>query len=148
MQITTPDWLFPETRADIVSMINHCADHYFDKHDHLELDVTVGENKNFGGLATVIDDEEIFPIQFEIDLDSDLLFDHIELLTTVAHEMVHIKQFASGDLRNCPRSIKYKNKYYRMKDGQIDPAKYRDYPWEIEAYESESKLYNTWKSCN
>ena len=148
MLINTPDWIFPETRNNIVSMINYVADQYFDEHGHMEIDVTVGESKNFGGLATVIDDEEDFPIQFEIDLEQELLFDHKELMTTVAHEMVHIKQFATGELRNCPRSIKYRNKYYRMKDGQIDLTKYRDYPWEIEAYESEVTLYNNWASHN
>ena len=84
-------------------------------------------------------------MQFEIDLDDFLLFEPEELMITVAHEMVHVKQFALGELRNCPRTIHYKGKYYRLKDGKIDPAKYRDYPWEVEAYENECSLYNSWK---
>jgi hypothetical protein len=148
MRVTTPDWLFPETRANIVSMINFVADQYIDDHADMELDVTVGENKSFGGLATVIDDDEDFPMQFEIDLDDFLLFEPEELMITVAHEMIHIKQFASGELRNCPRTIKYKNKYYRLKDGKIDPDKYREYPWEQEAYEMEGTIYKNWASHN
>lgn len=148
MQVNTPDWVFPETRANIESMINFVADRYIPEHDELEIDVTFSKETSFGGLATVIDDEEDFPMQYEIDLDDFLLFEPEELMITVAHEMVHIKQFALGELRNCPRTVHYKGKYYRLKDGKIDPAKYRDYPWEVEAYDNEAALYSAWKEHN
>jgi hypothetical protein len=65
---------------------------------------------------------------------------------TLVHEMIHIKQFALNELRNFPKSIRWNGKFYRMPNGEIDLVKYLDYPWEVEAYSVEKKLYNEWKT--
>ena len=59
-------------------------------------------------------------------------------LTALAHEMVHLKQYAKGELKDYARvkSIKWKGQVYD--EDRID---YWDHPWEIEAYGRERGLY-------
>lgn len=60
------------------------------------------------------------------------------MLLAIAHEMVHVKQYAKGELKDYVRSNKS-----RWKSEIIDPDKvdYWDYPWEIEAHGREKGLY-------
>ena len=61
------------------------------------------------------------------------------MLLTIFHEMVHVKQFASGDLkqRYKPGHVHlWKNKKYFIKE-----TAYEDWPWEKEADELEIQLY-------
>ena len=60
------------------------------------------------------------------------------MLLALAHEMVHVKQYAKGELRDYVRSNKSK-----WKSEIIDPevVDYWDFPWEIEAHGREKGLY-------
>jgi hypothetical protein len=61
-----------------------------------------------------------------------------QMLIALAHEMVHVKQYARGELKDYLRVNKSKWK------GQIiDPVEvdYWDHPWEIEAHGREKDLY-------
>ena len=58
-----------------------------------------------------------------------------ELLSTVAHEMIHVKQMANGEFRV---DEKTKRKYW--KDVDHTHTKYSKQPWENEAFENETKL--------
>lgn len=60
------------------------------------------------------------------------------MLLALAHEMVHVKQYAKGELKDYARSNKCK-----WKSEIIDPAvvDYWDFPWEIEAHGREKGLY-------
>jgi|TARA_A100001388_G_scaffold25152_1_gene16274 hypothetical protein len=62
------------------------------------------------------------------------------MLETVAHEMVHVKQYAKDELHEYvqKKGHRYKGEYY--KDG-ID---YWDEPWEIEAHGREIGLFVRW----
>ncbi len=54
-----------------------------------------------------------------------------EVLDTLAHELVHMKQFTTGHMfqyKNAPHLIKWNNKIYDM-----DEDNYWEFPWEIEA---------------
>lgn len=59
-------------------------------------------------------------------------------LSTLAHELVHVKQFARGELIN-----EMKGTMQKWKDEYIDHAEvdYFDLPWEIEAWGREHGLY-------
>lgn len=57
------------------------------------------------------------------------------LISTVCHEMVHVKQYSRGELRS--------NKFGKMKwKAKIisDETSYMDLPWEKEAFKKEHKL--------
>ena len=67
-------------------------------------------------------------------IDSKL--DYERLLVTLSHEMVHVKQYAKGQVtasRSC------KTQYWMGKKVRKD---YYDQPWEIEAYSKERNLAN------
>lgn len=66
-----------------------------------------------------------------------------DMLIFLAHEMVHLKQYAKGELTDYIRTrgvIKYNKRIY--KEDKID---YWDQPWEIEAYGRERGLYVRFK---
>lgn len=62
-----------------------------------------------------------------------------ELLLNLAHEMVHLKQFAMGELGNGAMNThaRWQDIYYIENN-----ATYWDSPWEIEAYGRERGLYS------
>ena len=57
-----------------------------------------------------------------------------EMMQTLAHELVHAKQFIKGDLS--PMMRKYKNIYHAK-------TPHSKQPWELEAYRKEKKLLQT-----
>lgn len=61
-------------------------------------------------------------------------------ISSIVHEMVHVRQFAKGELMDYmnhryDKYTKWKNKLISIK------VPYRKRPWEIEAYRLEKKLY-------
>lgn len=62
---------------------------------------------------------------------------------TLAHEMVHVKQYATGELRDYVKSTSLN----RWQGKIIDDSKisYWDRPWEIEAFGREFGLYARFK---
>jgi hypothetical protein len=60
-----------------------------------------------------------------------------ELLIYIAHECVHVKQLASGELKDGVRKCKWQGQL--IEDDKLD---YWDLPWEIEAYGREKGLYH------
>ena len=68
-----------------------------------------------------------------MDLDSRLNID--KLIQTIAHEMVHVKQIAKGQLAYEGKKIFWKGKrFYPNK------MSYYDHPWEIDAWRNEKVL--------
>ena len=70
--------------------------------------------------------------EFMIELDKTL--DHYDLIETVCHEMIHLKQYARRELRqDANGNTMWKKKAYNTVD-------YWDAPWEKEAFKLEGKL--------
>jgi len=65
--------------------------------------------------------------EFLIELDQTLNVQ--ELIETICHEMIHVKQYATGELVEKGKKILYKNCLY---ESSCDSS-----PWEKEAYEKE-----------
>lgn len=63
-----------------------------------------------------------------------------KVLMTVAHEMVHVKQYARGELYQGVRV----NKHRWQGKWISDNVKYWDQPWEIEAHGREIGLFMQW----
>lgn len=78
------------------------------------------------------------PRTFEIEIHSKLKLRR--LLETVAHEMVHVKQYARGELYQGSRVNKHR---WQGKWLDKDPD-YWDQPWEIEAHGRECGLFVRW----
>lgn len=83
------------------------------------------------------EDDNVRPREFKITVNSKVGYRN--MLLTLAHEMVHVKQYATGELRDAlrgPTLHRWMNKPYDKKN--VD---YWDHPWEIEAYGREYGLY-------
>lgn len=76
--------------------------------------------------------------EFELEIDKKLTLR--KLLTTVAHEMVHVKQYARRELTG---DYTWQNKTYGPKN-----CDYWDQPWEIEAHGRETGLFIRWAEKN
>jgi hypothetical protein len=83
------------------------------------------------------------PTKLAIDLDADL--SKSNTLLTLAHEMVHVKQYIKGELQDfrAKRTTKWQGKLV-----DEDKIYYYDLPWEIEAHGREMGLYTRWKHRN
>jgi hypothetical protein len=90
------------------------------------------------------EDENVRPKEFTIELDPDQ--DMRKILETLAHELVHVKQFATSemkDLMSSPSLVNWHGK--RIDRKNMD---YYDLPWEIEAYGREVGLFVRWAEKN
>lgn len=77
------------------------------------------------------------PRMFEIELNPKM--GRLKTLTALAHEIVHLKQYARGELREmCGRGAKWNGKLWKIK--KDDYISYLFWPWEIEAYGTEKAL--------
>jgi len=106
------------------------------------LEITINLKKNLlseeGNVGSAIwEDDGYRPKEFIIELDSTVKIRNI--LITLAHEMVHVKQWAKDEMYqyiNVAGIVRFKGEKVHMEI--ID---YWDYPWEIEAYGKQLGLF-------
>ena len=105
------------------------------------LEININLNKTLlskdGSEGTAIwEDDSVRPIEFTITLDSSCTIRNI--LITLAHEMVHIKQWAKGEMYEytVPNMVRFNKTKFNMAD-----INYWDYPWEIEAFGRQLGLF-------
>lgn len=72
--------------------------------------------------------------EFEIEIDKKITIK--EMVTTICHEMVHVKQFARKEMDDGQQNgrARWKSKFIPM------DTNYYDLPWEKEAYRMQDKL--------
>jgi len=96
--------------------------------------------KEDGMLAEIdFDDRTNKPREFTITVDSTVPLRRI--MESIAHEMVHLKQYAMGEMydTNDPNIVQWKKKSIDLMKWQ-----YWDRPWEIEAHGKELGLFIRW----
>tara|TARA_Y100000592_G_C5299020_1_gene234572 strand:+ start:154 stop:615 length:462 start_codon:yes stop_codon:yes gene_type:complete len=94
------------------------------------------------GFCQIMDDVDK-PREFELEIDASTKHDVSQILTWIAHECVHLKQFVLGELYDYEdNTVQWKTKRYKL---HMD---YDDMPWEREAYRLETKLYEKWEEQN
>ena len=59
----------------------------------------------------------------------------VSLGVTLAHELVHVAQFAKGTLKPMPRGLKWAGKMYSKK------TPYLDMPWEVQAFAKQEIIF-------
>jgi len=81
--------------------------------------------------------QRIKPRRFAMEVDADLGLERTLLM--LAHEMVHVKQFATGELvdYSSGKTVKWQGKRMSVRDDDG----YWTLPWEIEAYGRQPGLY-------
>ena len=105
------------------------------------LEITINLKKNLldkdGHEGTAIwEDDNIRPKEFTISLDSTCTIRNI--LITLAHEMVHIKQWAKGEMYEYAEQDMVRFNKTKFNLANIN---YWDYPWEIEAFGRQLGLF-------
>ena len=88
---------------------------------------------------SIYEDDNWRPREFTIQADSKLKLRR--LLETIAHEMVHVKQFAKGEMVDVVRANKIR---WHGVDFDDEDTSYYDQPWEIEAHGREMGLFVRW----
>jgi hypothetical protein len=121
----------PKQRRYVESMVQFCIDTLMPRMRTLEIEVKLCSPKGAMGYCLELDTNR----EFEIEVDRTLSYR--KMLETVAHEMVHVKQYARRELH--PSKHTWSGKTY-------NPAKtsYWDLPWEIEAHGRETGLFVRW----
>lgn len=112
---------------------------------NIELDIEVMSKLDVMG-ECVSEDDTKNPRYFTINLRKQPID---EMIRTLAHEMVHVKQYAKNELSKQFRvargglkiASKWQGEFWSPK-GKED--EYWDAPWEIEAYGREVGLYHKW----
>ena len=80
--------------------------------------------------------------EFEIEVDRELSLK--DFITTLTHEMVHVKQYARGETKDVNQFTKsWKGEEYISLYSTVD--EYMALPWEKEAYELQEVLCNDYK---
>lgn len=130
------------------SIIRFCANMLMSNRLSQKLEITCYLEKNLmqksGNTGECSwEDDNIRPKEFEIKVDSSLKLR--PLLTTIAHEMVHVKQFAKGEMKDLlsVQKISWQGTKYSN-----DDINYWDRPWEIEAHGREVGLFIRWAEEN
>jgi hypothetical protein len=130
------------------SMIEYCAKMLMSSRLANKLEITCHLDKNFikktGNTGECgWEDDNVRPKEFELTVDSSLKLRN--LLTVVAHEMVHVKQFARGEMKDLltVNKVSWQGKQYNNED-----INYWDRPWEIEAHGRETGLFIRWAEKN
>lgn len=91
------------------------------------------------------EDDNLKPREFEIEIDANL--SQQQMLKSLAHEMVHVKQYATGQLKDLSKSlaVKWEGEYHSISSQDTHEEQYWFSPWEIEANGREVGLYVLFK---
>jgi hypothetical protein len=100
----------------------------------LEFDPTLTKDNLYGCVDW--NDSSSKSRDFTISMDPNL--GKRNMLIVLAHEMVHVKQYAKGELKDFVYGTRVKFKGSIIDDNKVD---YWDQPWEIEAHGREKGLY-------
>jgi len=119
------------------SLAMFCVKKMMPRKKNLLVDIDIRRNLEYheGLLGGVIDTDDTNTFEMDICHTMSLR----KKLLTVAHEMVHVKQFTRKELTHTTKlAVKsWKGKNYH-------DSQYWDCPWEIEAYGRELGLFTMW----
>jgi hypothetical protein len=106
----------------------------------IKLKKNLYKNTKCFGFATWTDDGARNHRRFEIEIDAGL--GPVFLFRTLAHELVHVKQYARKELIDMEYGSYQKWQGTMFNEHMVD---YKKLPWEIEAAQLEKELYELWK---
>jgi|TARA_A200000159_G_C7154599_1_gene268651 hypothetical protein len=133
----------------VKSMVYYCQKELMPKLWRIEVNIHI---KDFGkdntlGYALPDQDADLHrPRAFDIELNKKMRLRR--LLETVAHEMVHVKQFARGELYESTTQNKHRWQGQWLSNHRKCVKDYWQQPWEIEAHGRELGLFIGWCSEN
>lgn len=128
------------TKCETERVIDLFGKHLLGKmYKHIDIDVEFLRLHGMWGRCGIIDIHKGKCRDFELEINSRLC--KRNQIKTIAHELVHLKQFARGEFMDLGyNEYKWKGSIMRLPDSQ-----YLKFPWEVEAYGMENKLYEIYK---
>lgn len=87
----------------------------------------------------LLDDDDLVPKCFTININP--ANPECHSIQSLAHEMVHVRQYVSGQLRQVDGTMYWNDSLIDMKK-----IRYYDLPWEIEAHALEEDLFEDYLS--
>jgi hypothetical protein len=147
------DWIQPALLEQVKSFVKYAVDvldinSLWSKYKKLLVIFEETESEDLDGSSTDNDQQGVIKI-FLYDIVSDVR----KLLTTVAHEMIHIRQFCDKRLEKLFKKVNGQvvssfswsatgELYY----GEDNMESYRNLPWEIEAFGLQDELVVAYES--
>jgi len=130
-------------KKHVRSVVKFCAEMLMPRMSNINITIKLSSLKDAYGYCLSNDyDNPSRPREFEIEVEHKLKLRR--LLETVCHEMVHVKQYARGELYQSSINAKHR---WQGKWLAKDPN-YWDRPWEIEAHGREAGLFVRWAEAN
>ena len=114
--------------------------------DNISLQIKFSKTlyKDCGNLGNITwEDDNYKPREFVMEIDNTVRLRRV--LESVAHEMVHLKQFAKGEMRDMMTADKTEWFGETLHSRSLD---YYDLPWEIEAHGRECGLFVRWAEAH
>jgi len=132
-------------KKHVKSMVEFCVKKMMPRMQNLEFNIRIkpfGKDDSWGYCIPTDYADAHRPREFDIEINNQAKLRR--MLETVAHEMVHAKQFARGELYESARTNKHRwqGKWLTKEPG------YWDQPWEIEAHGRECGLFIQWAEQN
>jgi hypothetical protein len=129
--------------TDVISIkeLKEAANYYADvlltpqQKEKLTITITSEHMQNKATLEWM--DKPVRPLEYKIVLNSD--YKKKQTLISLAHEMVHARQYIRGELKDCTTKSNCK---WRKKEIDEENTYYYFLPFEIEAHGLEFGLYN------
>ena len=122
-------------RKYVESITEFCIKTLMPRMNTIDITINLSAPQGAMGYCLELDDNRTF----EIEVDRSLTLR--KLLETVAHEMVHVKQYARREMND----FAFKEVHYKWKGKLVpDSTDYWDLPWEIEANGREVGLFIRW----
>ena len=118
-------------RKYVESITEFCIETLMPRMRSLDITIKLTSLKGVMGFCQELDTNR----EFELEIDRKLTLR--KMLETVAHEMVHVKQYARRELH--PSKHTWCGKTYNP-----EKVSYWDLPWEIEAHGREAGLFIRW----
>ena len=103
--------------------------------NNLDIEIRIEGQGRAEGHCNPLDGERR-PRSFEIGIRPGM--QRYKMLQCLAHEMVHLKQYAKGELSNELITARWQGKTYKLTNSMED---YFNWPWEVEAYGRDRSLY-------
>lgn len=110
-----------------------------EKHDNISLTVKFDNSLKEDHAYCMWLDVNYKPRKFKIVINS--LMSQRRTLEILAHEMVHVKQYVTGELKDYIYGNKVRWNGQKMLYDETNDESYYDSPWEIEAYGRQIGLY-------
>lgn len=129
----------PKQRQWANDAVSFALDQLLPRHRSLEITVVFKNLKGVDGWC-MWEDDNVNPREFTIMVYRG--FGRENVLKTVLHEMVHVKQYAKGELQE-----RYKFGHKQLWKGKdCSDVNYWDQPWEVEAYKLQDELYDKFEN--